>query len=34
MKQIGRDSLHTVRLHLNGTARTAPCTPRMLLSDF
>ena len=34
MKQIGRDSLHTVRLTLNGTARSAPCTPRMLLSDF
>lgn len=34
MKQIGRDSLHTVRLQLNGAARSAPCTPRMLLSDF
>ena len=34
MKTIDRDTLHTVRLHLNGTARSAPCTPRMLLSDF
>jgi 2-furoyl-CoA dehydrogenase 2Fe-2S iron sulfur subunit len=34
MKQIDRNSLHTVRLQLNGTARSAPCTPRMLLSDF
>ncbi len=34
MNKIGRDSLHTVRLKLNGTARAAPCTPRTLLSDF
>lgn len=34
MTKIDRDSLHTVRLQLNGIARSAPCTPRMLLSDF
>ena len=34
MKQLARDSLHTVRLQLNGVARSAACTPRTLLSDF
>ncbi|UUZ62170.1 (2Fe-2S)-binding protein [Polaromonas sp. P1-6] len=34
MKQFTRDSLHTVRLQLNGVPRSAPCEPRMLLSDF
>ncbi|MFS2047704.1 (2Fe-2S)-binding protein [Variovorax sp. Varisp41] len=34
MKEIAHDSLHMVRLKLNGHARGAPCTPRMLLSDF
>lgn len=34
MKRIDRDSLHTVQLQLNDTPRRAPCTPRMLLSDF
>ncbi len=34
MKQIARDSLHTVRLQLNGAERGAPCASRTLLSDF
>jgi len=34
MKEIAHDSLHMVRLKLNGHARGARCTPRMLLSDF
>ncbi|WP_427183321.1 (2Fe-2S)-binding protein [Bordetella bronchialis] len=34
MKQIACDSLHTVRLQLNGVERGAPCASRTLLSDF
>ena len=34
MKQCSRDHQHTVRLTLNGAARSAACEPRMLLSDF
>lgn len=34
MKQCSRDQQHTVRLTLNGAARSAACEPRMLLSDF
>jgi 2-furoyl-CoA dehydrogenase 2Fe-2S iron sulfur subunit len=34
MRTIPRDSLQPVRLRLNGTARSAPCAARMLLSDF
>ena len=31
---LARDTLHTVRLRLNGTLRGAPCETRTLLSDF
>ncbi|MEZ5644665.1 MAG: 2Fe-2S iron-sulfur cluster-binding protein [Burkholderiaceae bacterium] len=34
MKQCSRDRQHTIRLTLNGAARSAACEPRMLLSDF
>ena len=34
MKEITRDQLHTVRLHLNGSARSAACEARTLLTDF
>lgn len=34
MKQCSGDRQHTVRLTLNGAARSAACEPRMLLSDF
>ena len=34
MKQCSRDHQHTVRLTLNGVARSAACEPRTLLSDF
>ncbi len=34
MNVLPRDALHPVRLHLNGSARSAHAQPRMLLSDF
>lgn len=34
MKTLGKDTVHTVRLHLNGQPRSAACEPRTLLSDF
>jgi 2-furoyl-CoA dehydrogenase 2Fe-2S iron sulfur subunit len=31
---LQRDATHTVRVHLNGTARSGSASPRTLLSDF